>query len=228
MAETDSRYWKRHARRYDRATLFLNRRFGAMADRVAESIRGSQRVLEIAAGTGLVTARIAHAVDSLVATDRSPEMLAILRARKTAEGLTNVEVEEGDALALGFPDGSFDGVVIANLLHLLSDPGQALDEARRVLGSGGLLAAPTFCHGETPVSQIVSRLLGLTGFRVVTRFAGGALRQLLSHHGFTVQEEALFPGLLPIRLIVARARAVRAGREEKLPQKPQPVGDDQE
>ena len=51
MAETDSRYWKRHARRYDRATLFLNRRFGAMADRVAESIRGSQRVLEIAAGT---------------------------------------------------------------------------------------------------------------------------------------------------------------------------------
>ena len=82
MAQTDSRYWKRHARRYDHATLILNRRFGAMADRVAESIRGAPRVLEIAAGTGLVTARIAHAVEVLVATDRSPEMLAILRHGK--------------------------------------------------------------------------------------------------------------------------------------------------
>ena len=78
------------------------------------------------------------------------------------------------------------------------------------------------------MSQIVSRFLGLTGFPVVTRFAGAALRQLLDRHGFTVQEEVLFPGLLPIRLIVARARAARAGREEKLSQQPQPVGDDQE
>lgn len=132
-------------------------------------------------------------------------MLAILRARMAAEGLTNVEAEEADALALAFPDGSFDAVVMANLLHLLPNPGQALNEARRVLGSGGLLAAPTFCHAETAVAQLVSRGLGLTGFPVVSRFAGGALQQLAGHHGFTVEDEVLFSGLLPIRLIVARA-----------------------
>ncbi len=76
---------------------------------------------------------------------------------------------------------------------------------RRVLGSGGLLAAPTFCHGETAVAQIVSRLLGLTGFPVVSRFAGGGLRELVGHHRFTVKQEVPFTGLLPIRLIVARA-----------------------
>lgn len=94
--------------------------------------------------------------------------------------------------------------MIANLLHLLPDPGRALDEARRVLGSGGLLAVPTFCHGETAVAQVVSRLLGLTGFPVVTRFVGDALHQLIGRHGFEVEEEILFPGLLPIRLVVAR------------------------
>ena len=203
MADTDSRYWRRHARRYDRATLILNRRFPTMADWVAESIRDSRRVLEIAAGTGLVTARVAPAVRTLVATDRSPEMLTVLRMRLDTEGLTNVEVQEADALDLEFSDGSFDAVVIANLLHLLPDPGRALDEARRVLGSGGLLVAPTFCHGETVVAQVVSRLLGLTGFPVVTRFAGDALHQLIGRHGFEVEEESLFHGLLPIRLVVA-------------------------
>lgn len=203
MAEAGSRYWKRHARRYDRATLLLNRRFGAMADRVAESIRGSRRVLEIAAGTGLVTARIAPVVGALVATDSSPEMLAVLRARIAAAGHTNVDIEEADALALAFSDGSFDACVVANLLHLLPDPGRALDEARRVLDSGRILAAPTFCHGETAMARLVSRLLGVTGFPVVTRFAGGALRELVGHHGFTVEDDVLFPGLLPIRLVLA-------------------------
>ena len=94
---------------------------------------------------------------------------------------------------------------MANLLHLLPDPGQALDEVRRVLTLTGLLAAPTFCHGETAVAQLISRGLGLTGFPVVSRFARGAVRQLVGRHGFTVEEEVLFPGLLPIRLIVARA-----------------------
>jgi len=205
MTETESRYWRRHAGRYDRATLFVNRRFAAMADRVAESIRGSRRVLEVAAGTGLLTARVAPAVKTLVATDSSLEMLAILRLRLEAEGLINVDVQEADALDLPFSGGSFDAVVIGNLLHLLQDPGRALDEARRVLDPGGLLAAPTFCHGETVVAQIVSRFLGLTAFPVVTRFAGGALRQLVGRHGFKVEEEHLLPGLLPIRLVVARA-----------------------
>lgn len=204
MAQAGSRYWRVHARRYDRVTLFLNRRFPAMADSVAESIRGSERVLEIAAGTGLVTARVAPAVGTLVATDSSPGMLAVLRRRLNTERLTNVQVQEADALNLEFSDGSFDAVVIGNLLHLLPDPGRALDEARRVLGSGGVLAAPTFCHGETVVAQVVSRLLGLTGFPVVTRFAGDALHQLVDSHGFEVEEEIVFPGLLPIRLVVAR------------------------
>lgn len=72
-----------------------------------------------------------------------------------------------------------------------------------MLATDGLLAAPTFCHGETAMARVVSRLLGLTGFQVVTRFGGDALRDLVGRHGFTVQQEVLFPGLLPIRLVLA-------------------------
>ena len=204
MMETAPRFWRRHARRYDRVTLLLNSRFDQLAGRVAGAIEGAARVLEIAAGTGLVTVRIAPRLGRLVATDRSPEMLAVLRGRVAAAGLGNVEVTEADALALEFPDGSFDAVVMANLLHLLPEPERALKEARRVLVPGGILAAPTFCHGETLTAHLVSRALGLAGFQVAGRLAGDDLRRLLEANRFTVAEEALYPGLLPIRLAIGR------------------------
>jgi ubiquinone/menaquinone biosynthesis C-methylase UbiE len=64
-------------------------------------------------------------------------MLEVLRERLAADGATNVVVETADAAALPYPDGSFDGVVMANLLHLVPDPARVLAEARRVLTAGG-------------------------------------------------------------------------------------------
>lgn len=199
-------YWQRHARRYDRGLAVLNRRFGQVAALVAEEARGRDHVLELAAGTGLLTVALAPAVGHLLATDRSPEMLAFLRRRLCEAGHDRVEVQVADATATGLPGASFDVVVMANLLHLLPDPGLALEEARRVLKPGGRLLAPTFCHGETLVAQIVSRILGLSGFPVEKRFGGPDLRHLVAAHGFAVEREEVVPGLLPIRYL----RATRA------------------
>ena len=71
-------YWRQHARRYDRATLLLDRSFARMARRAGEEVSGLCEVLEIAAGTGMVTVEIAPRVGHLVATDRSAQMLDIL------------------------------------------------------------------------------------------------------------------------------------------------------
>ena len=132
-------------------------------------------------------------------------MLSLLRARVT--GLTNVEVREADALELAFPAASFDAVVMANVLHLLPDPARALAEASRVLLPDGRLVAPTFCHGDTLVAQITSRLLALTGFPVVSRFSGDSLRALIEEHDFICDEQANYPGVLPIRFVAARRRS---------------------
>jgi len=95
-------------------------------------------------------------------------------------------------------------VVIGNLLHLLPEPAVALAEARRVLKPGGLLLAPTFCHGQGALAQIVSRLLGLTGFPIVTRFRGQELDGLIEGAGFQLLDAHWYQGLLPIRYIAAR------------------------
>ena len=171
---------------------------------MAEDLKGAGRVLEVAAGTGLVTVGLAKVASTVVATDRSAEMLDILRGRIGEAQLTNVEVKPADVMALPFRDGEFDAVVAANVLHLLPSPAGALAEMKRVLRSGGTLCAPTFAHGENLPAHVVSRVLGLVGFPVVTRFGKDRLSKLLEGAGFRVSREVLVPGLLPIRYITAR------------------------
>ena len=195
-------FWRRQARSYDRAIDLLNSRFDEMALDVAAEVEGAE-VLEIAAGTGLVTQRLAPRAKRVVATDQSIEMLDILRARMEEIGGDNIHIQLADAVELPFANASFDAVVMANILHLLPAPMRALAEARRVLRPGGVLCVPTFCHGQNLLARTVSRLLGVVRFPVVTRFSGDTLLILVEDSGFAVVKQTRYRGLLPVTSIIA-------------------------
>jgi SAM-dependent methyltransferase len=100
---------------------------------------GAQRVLELAAGTGVVTRHLARVLDpraSLVATDLNPQMIEEAKRRGTDRV---VDWQVADALALPFDDDSFDLVVCQFGAMFFPDKGQAWTEARRVLRPGGRL-----------------------------------------------------------------------------------------
>ena len=107
-----------------------------LADRLAS--RPVTRLLEVAAGTGVVTRRLASVLPasvSIVATDLNQPMLDQGAAIGTAR---SVEWRQADALQLPFPDGSFDAVVCQFGVMFLPDKPKAFAEARRVLRSGGV------------------------------------------------------------------------------------------
>ena len=96
------------------------------------------RVLEIAAGTGVVTRRLASilpAGSAIVATDLNQPMLDQASATGTARP---VEWRQADALRLPFADATFDAVVCQFGVMFFPDKAKAFSEARRVLQPGGV------------------------------------------------------------------------------------------
>jgi SAM-dependent methyltransferase len=103
--------------------------------RVAE--RKPRRILEIAAGTGVVTRALADAMPhaDIVATDLNIAMLEQARATGTSRP---VEWRQADAMALPFGDCEFDAVVCQFGVMFFPDKPHAFAEARRVLKPGGV------------------------------------------------------------------------------------------
>jgi len=108
-----------------------------LAHRLAS--RSLARVLEIAAGTGVVTRNLASVLPervSIVATDLNQPMLELASAIGTRRP---VEWRQADAMQLPFPDGVFDAVVCQFGVMFFPEKSKAFAEARRVLRSGGVL-----------------------------------------------------------------------------------------
>src|SRR6185312_17238409 len=99
--------------------------------------RNPGAVLEIAAGTGVVTRAMAKrlpASTSIVATDLNAPMIERAQAIGTARP---VEWRTADASSLPFGDGTFDAVVCQFGVMFFPDRARAFAETRRVLKPGG-------------------------------------------------------------------------------------------
>jgi SAM-dependent methyltransferase len=104
---------------------------------------GSQRVLDIAAGTGEPGLSIARMLSGgkVMLTDLAEGMLQVAREKASAAGVTNVEFDVVDACDLPYDDGSFDAVSCRLGYMFFPDMGLATREMVRVLKPGGRIAA---------------------------------------------------------------------------------------
>lgn len=153
-----------------------------------------ERVLDVACGTGIVARQAAPLVGAdgqVVALDMNPAMLAVARALPAPSGAT-ITWQEGNAMALPFPDGAFDLVLCQHGLQFVPDRAVAVREMRRVLAPRGqALAIVLQALARHPVFEAlmesVARHLSLPISAVMTPFAlydADALRTLFTAAGF--------------------------------------------
>jgi SAM-dependent methyltransferase len=90
-----------------------------------------QAVVDVGAGTGLLTRALADRVAQVTAVEPDPRMRAVLRARSPG-----VRVLAGTGEAIPLPDAGVDGVFVSSAWHWM-DPGRAVPEIARVLRDGG-------------------------------------------------------------------------------------------
>jgi SAM-dependent methyltransferase len=96
-------------------------------------------VLDVAAGTGIVSRALASDVAHVTALDSTPAMVAEGARSAASAGIGNLTFVLGSAERLPFPDAGFTLVVTRFSLHHFADPAPMLDEMVRVLRPGGRL-----------------------------------------------------------------------------------------
>ena len=159
MATLDSQFAGSIPGLYDRllGPLLFEPYAGEVARRAAAL--GPRRILEVAAGTGIVTEAMARALPGaeIVATDLNPDMLAVAEQRL---GSGRVRLAPADAQDLPFADGSFDLVVAQFGVMFYPDKTKGNAEARRVLRDGGTYLAVIWDSlDRNPVSAAIAKAL---------------------------------------------------------------------
>lgn len=99
-------------------------------------IADKAQVLEVGVGTGLSLDAYPANCD-VIAMDLSQEMLDFAEKKKDPARHKHIELRQGDALNLDFPDNSFDLVTSFHVITVVPDPHQMLAEMERVCRPGG-------------------------------------------------------------------------------------------
>jgi demethylmenaquinone methyltransferase/2-methoxy-6-polyprenyl-1,4-benzoquinol methylase len=192
-------------RRYDRLAEWLS--FGqnarwraAMVDRI---VAGSpRRVLDVASGTAGVALQLADRTSAhIVGVDLTLSMLRVgQRGVSQAHQTRRVQLVNGRAEALPFPDSSFDALTFTYLFRYVDDPRETLKELARVVRPGGVVASLEFMVPPSPfwrfwwwgytrfVLPVAGLLTGGPEWYRVGRFLGPSISGLYRRYpvGWTV------------------------------------------
>ncbi len=193
-------HWRRarysvYASFYDFGPGFVEERRRAIS---LLGLASGERVLVPGVGTGADLPLLPHTV-SVLGVDLTPAMLA--RARN--HGRPGVELRVMNAERLELPDGSFDAVLLHQVLEVVADPVACLAEAARVLRVGGRISVYDKFVGEDaphgPLRAAIARAVDLVFTTSKVRFS-----ELLARSGAAVVVEHREESTPPFTILTLR------------------------
>jgi ArsR family transcriptional regulator len=161
---------------------------------IAELVPPGLEVADVGTGTGILAAELARLGLRVVAIDHSARMLEAAAAKLEAEGVTGVELRQGEADRLPLADASVAAAFAHMVLHYLPSPADAIREMARAVAPGGRVVVVDFVrHEHDWMRQELGvvwlgfapdelegwfREAGLRGFRCETRAGAASARDL--------------------------------------------------
>lgn len=192
MSANESQFWDKMARKYAASPIADEAGYERSLDQVRRYLGPKVSVFEFGCGTGTTALKLAPNAARIVATDISPEMIAIAREKAAAQGCANVKFDTGTPDAAPYPDASFDVALGFNILHLVQARAAALAGVRRLLKPGGVFISKTPCLGEmnfmlrlaVPLMQAVGKA------PYVAFFSAEQVEREIASAGFEIVERA--------------------------------------
>lgn len=161
----ESKLYSEFAPLYDKVfgKIFYNR-----LERVIEdlNIPPGAKVLEVGAGTGTSFPAYPNHCE-ITGIDLAPDMLARARKKIEENSWSHLKVMEMNALALEFPDNTFDYVMAFHVVTVVPDPVRMIAEAQRVCKPGGKIVIVNHFTSDRRILGTITQ-----AFDPVTRWLG--------------------------------------------------------
>ena len=157
------------------------RSFEHVLDRLR--LTADDSLLDVCCGGGSLLHMALQTVRRAAGLDHSTDMVELARmnnARAVEAGL--LDVQQGDARELPWPDGSFTAAANANALFFIPEPVRFMREVYRVLEPGGRFAIATMPNRK------LARVLFKPWTSTMALYTDGELAQMLRDAGFTAVE----------------------------------------
>lgn len=204
---TQAAFWDKTARKYAARPVANVENYEDTLSRTRAHLDATDQVLEIGCGTGTTALKLADDVRHLVATDVSPEMIAIAREKLADNGPENVSFEVADVMDLPIAENGYDAILAFNVLHLIEDLPGALKALHDRLKPGGLLISKSVGVGEANwlLRRVALPLLSMLGKApFVHVMKAEDFDDIISEAGLEILETHTYQGMAPTRLIVAK------------------------
>lgn len=179
------------------------------------------RTIEVGAGAGAVTRRIAARAAPALVVGYEPSRGFVKQARLRAPDVANLSFEVADGAALPEPDGAVDHLVLHTVLTHTPTPDVLLAEAFRVLKPGGVIGLCDVDFSKATLSSFAHDPLDacartFVGEFVTDPFMVGKLRPLLQAAGFEVAhfdvDSRVVPGKVQMRPWVTETTLLMVAR----------------
>ena len=171
-------YFAAHAAQWDQVRDLLCDPM-RVEDALCDALHGKLgSLLDVGTGTGRIAELLFPRADQVTALDCSPDMLALARARLQDLPAERIALVQGDFTALPFADAVFDTLTLHQVLHYAPAPERVVEEAGRVLRSGGRIAIVDLApHGREELRDVHAHArLG---------FGDQSMADMLTASGFT-------------------------------------------
>ena len=194
-------FWDFCAPFYDKAEK-TNTAYSKMLRLMHDLTQQGANVLELAAGTGAISLAVADKAKNVHCTDLSERMLSVAGKKAAKHGISNITFSNKSIFDTGEPDGSYNVVIAAQVLHLIDEPEKAAEELKRISGDT-VITAVTLLKGLRGFfarpSVGVWRLLGFVPKR---EFDADSFRGFLCEIGLPPCRYEIVEGNMPMAVAV--------------------------
>jgi ubiquinone/menaquinone biosynthesis C-methylase UbiE len=156
-------------------------------------LKAGEIVADVGAGSGYLTFRMAERVGptgKVLAVDIQPEMLALIRERSKAKGLTNVEPVLGAESDPKLPAAAVDTILMVDVYHEFSHPYEMTAAMVKALKPGGRLVFVEYrLEDETVPIKLVHKM---SEKQVVKEMGPFPLKHVKTHAGLPWQHVIVF------------------------------------